>query len=360
MSDIWTQHLSYQFQERRQYFHSPRVVFGSNTSADSSNRIQVNAQRFDYQSTIKPLEFWEVVVGSSLEDRRTRRTPDITTTTPPYFNHQTNTGFFIQNNWEVVENWNILASGRVDHYSDYGDPLTFKVGTSYKTPGTDTVLHANYGTAFSAPEEQNFVNFGGTFVANPNIQPEDSQGYEVGITQPLWDKKIELRGVYFHNDIQGLVGTRTISTSPFRYTVANLGDARTEGFETGVTLRPLKNISINADYTYLDAINKSKGTWLIRRPRHTVDTQLDYRPIDSVRLGLGGSWVMQRIDNDPVSFNDIPIEDYFVMRFTAEWIINPQWRVFGRIENLLNEQYSETQGFQALDRSFYGGAEFTF
>lgn len=359
-TEIWTQRFSYQYQERRQHFYSPRVLFGSSTFANSSNRQQVDDHRIDYHSTVKVVENWQLTAGINVQNRKTTRTSDIANTTPQYFNYQTNTGFYLQSDWEILENWTFLTSGRIDHYSDFGNPMTFKVGSSYKIPVTETVIHANYGTAFSAPEEQNFISFGGSFVANPNIQPEDSRGYEVGITQPLLDKKIELRGVYFHNDIQGLVGTKTVSSSPFRYTVANLGDARTQGYELGLHAKPFSNVEVDTNYTYLDAVNKNSGAWLIRRPRHSVNSEIRYRPIESVRLGLEGSWVMNRIDNSPVTFNDFAMEDYFVMRFTADWSINSQWRIFGRIENLLNEQYSEVAGFEALDRGLYAGAEFKF
>lgn len=363
-SDIWTQRLSYQYQERRQHFYSPRVIFGGNTNSNTSNRQQIDDHRIDYQSTVKPLDTLEIVAGASTQNRKTYRSGDVSSTTLPYQNYQTNTSVFLQSNWEALENWNLLASGRWDHYSDFGDPITFKVGTSYKTPVTDTVLHGNYGTAFSAPEEQNFISFGGLFVANPNIQPEDSQGYEIGITQPFFNHELELRGTYFHNDIQGLVQSRTVNPVTFQYTIINAGDARTQGYETGLTWKPkwkpLSRFDLDTNYTYLDAVNKASGAWLLRRPRHTVNSILNYKPIDTVNLGIGGSWVMNRIDSDPVSFNQIPIEDYFVMRFTADWTINKQWKVFGRIENLLDEQYSEVQGFQALDRAFYGGFEFSF
>ncbi len=363
-SEIWTQHLSYQYQERRQHFYSPRVIFGGVTSANTSNRQQVDDHRIDYQSTIKPIDTFEIVAGLSTQDRKTYRSSDILNTTLPYQNFQTNTSAFIQTNWEILENWNLLSSGRLDHYSDFGNPMTYKVGSSYKTPLTDTVIHTNYGTAFSAPEEQNFISFGGLFIANPNLQPEDSRGYEVGITQPLFNHELELRGTYFHNNIQGLVQTRTVNPVTFQYTVANIGDARTQGYETGLTWKPkwkpINRFELDTNYTYLDAVNKNSGAWLLRRPRHTVNSTLNYQPIDSVHLGLGGSWVMNRIDSDPVSFNQIPIEDYFVMRFSADWKINNQWKLFGRIENLLDEQYAEVQGFQALDRAFYGGFEFSF
>jgi vitamin B12 transporter len=362
-SDVWTQNVTYQYQERRQFFYSPRAVIGGlggSPFADSSNRLQVDTHQIDYQSKLNPIEPWNIVLGSSITNRKVYRSADVTTTTLPFQNYQTNTGFYLQNDWEILENWNLLASGRIDHYSDYGNPMTYKVGSSYKIPVLDTVVHTNFGTAFSAPEEQNFINFGGNFISNPNIQPEESQGYEVGITQPLFEKKLELRGVYFHNDIQGIVQTRTVSTTPFRYTVANAGDARTQGYEVGLLWRPLSNVELDSNYTYMDAVNKNKGAWLVRRPRHTWNTDLTYTPIEAVKLGAGTSWVMNRVDNDPVSFNDIPEEDFFTLRLTADWTITSQWRVFGRIENALNEQYSEIIGFQALDRAFYGGFEFTF
>ena len=54
------------------------------------------------------------------------------------------------------------------------------------------------------------------------------------------------------------------------------------------------------------------------------------------------------------------IEDYSFVNFAAEYEISPHLTVYGRIDNLTNEHYSEVFGFPALGRAAYGGVKVQF
>lgn len=54
------------------------------------------------------------------------------------------------------------------------------------------------------------------------------------------------------------------------------------------------------------------------------------------------------------------IEDYAIVNLAAEYEVNSQWSIFGRIENLGDEQYAEVFGFPALGRGAYGGFKVRF
>ena len=54
------------------------------------------------------------------------------------------------------------------------------------------------------------------------------------------------------------------------------------------------------------------------------------------------------------------IEDYAIVNLVAEYEVNPKWSIFGRIENLGDEQYAEVFGFPALGQAAYGGCKVLF
>ncbi|WP_163220154.1 TonB-dependent receptor domain-containing protein, partial [Citrobacter freundii] len=84
----------------------------------------------------------------------------------------------------------------------FGDATTFRVAPAVLIPVTETKLKASYGSGFKAPTlNQLFVNFLPTFVANPNLRPEKSTGYDVGFEQPVFNNKVRFGATYFHNDI---------------------------------------------------------------------------------------------------------------------------------------------------------------
>ena len=106
---------------------------------------------------------------------------------------------------------------------------TWHVAPALAIDGTGTRLHASYGTGFKAPSlEQLFESFPAFFFfANPNLKPETSAGYDLGLRSKL------LFGVtggvtWFHNDIKNLIETDPVTFS----TDVNIGRARTEGLES--------------------------------------------------------------------------------------------------------------------------------
>ncbi|MEY2531930.1 MAG: vitamin transporter, partial [Verrucomicrobiota bacterium] len=53
-------------------------------------------------------------------------------------------------------------------------------------------------------------------------------------------------------------------------------------------------------------------------------------------------------------------EDYSFVNVSAEYEINKYMSIFGRIDNLTDEQYSEVFGFPALGRTAYAGMKVRF
>jgi vitamin B12 transporter len=48
------------------------------------------------------------------------------------------------------------------------------------------------------------------------------------------------------------------------------------------------------------------------------------------------------------------------VNIAAEYEVNPHLSIFGRIDNLAIEHYSEVFGFSALGRATYGGVKVRF
>ena len=70
------------------------------------------------------------------------------------------------------------AGIRQDEFNILGSATTYRVTGGYLHHETGTKLRGSYGTGFRAPSVNQlyFPNFG-----NPNLQPEKSQGLDVGV-----------------------------------------------------------------------------------------------------------------------------------------------------------------------------------
>jgi vitamin B12 transporter len=352
----WKQSLYYSHTHYRQVAEEFPQLFGFDFG--QNNRVQVNTDQVDYQSEVQVFAPWKLTPGVSFSSTRYSRVinvpnefafPVTPAGTEDIQNSVTNAAVFLQSQVDITRDWAFVQSFRFDHYSDFGNPVTWRVGSSYRTPLTRTLLHAHYGTGFAPPTPQDQA---GVFGGSPNLSPETSQGYEIGVEQPLWDERVTLSATWFHNDIEDII----IFPAPF-FLAANGGEAMTEGVEVGITSRPVDEVEIRFNYTYLTAVNETTGVRLVRRPRHVFNAGVQWRPIPQLQLGAEAQYVADQEDTNPMTFVQEEGDDYAVVRISGSWEVHPRVQIFARVENLANAQYEETIGFPALDQAVYGGVK---
>ncbi len=250
---------------------------------------------------------------------------------------------------------NIVAGGRYDHFNQFSGIWTYRFAGSYRVARTDTIVHGSVATGFSPPSSQDKI-FGNNF----GLEPEKDLGWEFGVEQRFWEGRAKIAATWFHNDLSNLIGFNGL------FDTLNLGAARTQGLEAEAELRPINDLVISASYTYLDAektsaadITQLPGARLPRRPRHEVYVSASYLWFKKLRTTAEAKFVSGR---EELNFGgpNFDIEDYSVANFAAEYVCNPHLTIFGRINNLTNEHYSEVFGFPALGRAAYGGFKLSF
>jgi vitamin B12 transporter len=356
-TDRWNQTLTYQFGNFRQ-------VATGYPFAGQNNRITSRNHFWEYQSVFRVTDKWTLSGGMSVQDLAYNRYND--DDNPLFFGFPTNPGsksydvdqeetnwaLFLQSQAEILPGWNLTGGLRYDSYSDFGEATTWRAGTSWRMPWTQTILHANYGTAFAPASPQNreagvWGFAGGELV---NHQPELSKGLELGIEQPFADNKASISLTYFHNNIRNL-----IVYDPLLFALSQVNQARTQGLESAFNWQPSESFGFSAQYTYLDAQDTSAGKRLVRRPRHTVTSDIWVKPMPKLRLGLGALYIIDREEA-----NQVDVEDYLRLRLTASYELSKNCDLFARVENLLGERYSEVQGFPAMRTGAYAGFRLRF
>jgi len=260
------------------------------------------------------------------------------------------TGFYGQVRANPFSGFNLTIGGRVDVNSAFGPVSTWRAGASYLWAPTDTRIKTSYGTAFKAPSLFELYGTGFFCAGNRNIQPEYSRGYEVGVEQGLFNRKVTAGITYFFNTYTGLIQCPPPFTS-----LQNVNDAQSEGFETFVQIRPFGWLDLNVEYTYTIARNVDANVPLVRRPQDVFNIRGEVRPWQDTRFGFGVLQVSSRYDFDAVSGAIMQPSPYTLVRFTAAYDVRPYVQLFGRAENVLNRVYEEPEGFQApYFQAFFG------
>jgi len=266
-----------------------------------------------------------------------------------------------------IDNFILVAGGRIDHFNQFGDVWTYRIAGSYKIDKTDTTLHSSIATGFSPPSSQDKI-----FGMNFGLRPEKDLGWDVGFEQRVWDRRVTIDATYFHNDLSNVIGFNG------QFQTLNLGAAETQGVETELRAMPITNLTLTASYTYLEAektsaadISQPQGARLPRRPRNEVYVSGSYLWCKKLRTTVAAKWVNAR---EEINFGapNFDIEDYNFVNFAAEYEINSHFSIFGRIDNLTNEHYSEVHqlvfvgsrtvdsGFPNLGQALYGGMKLRF
>jgi vitamin B12 transporter len=223
--------------------------------------------------------------------------------------------------------------------------MTYQAGADYVLPGLETKLKANYGTGFLAPS---LYQLYAPVYGNPNLQSETSLGYDFGFEQPLGSTGLKIGADYFDNDL-----TNLITYNPSTFVSANIGQARTYGVESFLEFRGIQNLVLKGSYTYTNARNLTADAPLARRPQNQADADVDYQ-WGALGLGMSLIYAGTSFDTD-FSGDPVLLPAYFLVNVRASYQVNPDVKLFGRVDNLFNQFYEEAYGYRTAGLSAYGG-----
>jgi vitamin B12 transporter len=242
---------------------------------------------------------------------------------------------------------------RDDFNDQFGEHATYRIAPAVILPVTETKLKGSYGTGFKAPTLsqlfQNFPDFG--FFANPNLKPEESTGYDAGFEQPLFNGRIRFGSTYFHNNITNLINFNNTFTSN-----VNVGHATTEGTENFVSAVVTDRVRVRAEYTFTRTIDADTGLELLRRPKEKWSTNVIWNPIDPLTLSATVLHIGSFVDvSRDFSIQRLLAPAYTIVNVAADYAINDQIKIFGRVDNLFNVHYQNPTGFLQPGLGVYGG-----
>ena len=263
------------------------------------------------------------------------------------------------------------AGVRQDEYNVFGSATTYRVTGGYVHQDTGTKLRGSYGTGFRAPtiNQLFFPGFG-----NPNLQPEKSQGWDVGIDQTLPKNRGSVSVGYFwtryRNLILSVADPVICGVDPVfgtNFCAVNAGLSRAQGVEANAKVRLvrdqpwIKSLDLMVQYTYTSTTDLTAGptqnTRLPKWPLNQWSTVLSYQPIEALRANLEGRYVGQRYNNVG---NTDSIPSFLVWNLSATYDVNRQVQAYVRADNIFNEKYEEILFFGTPIRSVFGGVRVNF
>ncbi len=345
----WEHKISFSFLDtERNYKDSSDSV---DTIEDEDSRYKGDIKKVDWQHNFFPSDSDTITCGFDYKEERgssKHRSGELISNLAR--KSVENKGCYLQNQLKLKERLFATIGTRVDDHRLFGTENTYKVSSAYLIPETGTRLKVNWGTGFRSPSiYQLYSSYG-----DPDLNPEESKSYDFGFEQNLLGNKASLGITYFHNDFKNLID---YSFAASKY--ENIGKTKTEGIETEADFKPIKDFTISANYTHLDSEDKNTGLELLRRARNQAGLNLNWQFLEKGNFDLGITYVGKRKDYTPYPVRGTN-KAYTKVDISASYEFAGGFRLFGRIDNLLDKKYQEVYGYAAPGASFYAGVKICF
>ncbi len=292
----------------------------------------------DAQATYSGVARHRITGGATLEGSHARNTGfgDVD-------EQQRSIALFAQDEYSPREDVFFTLGLRHDDFETFGRATTGRATAAWLPSDRRLKLRATYGTGFRSPSFLDLFGRSSFYHGNPALRPERARGWDAGMDYYLPRQAGVLSATWFETRLADLI----TSTADFR-SVENIQRARTRGCEVSMRAETRGGTALRGSYTWLEAVNLTAGTRLLRRPRHQAAVDMGRDVGRGVNVGAGLAWTAGREDVDAATFATIAGEDFTVVRVYGAWEVSQRITLRLRFENLLDESYEEVNGYPAL------------
>lgn len=260
------------------------------------------------------------------------------------------------------DNWHFSASLRQDNNSDFDNATTYRLSANWLTPVENLYLYSSLGRASKNPSFTERFGFFDTFIGNPDLEPELSDSWEIGLKHQQGAFNTTLS--YFRSELQNEINGFVFDSTTFAFTAKNRKeDSQRQGAEIEMTWVPTANFSLGASYTYLDSTfedTTGKALDEVRRPRHITSVVGNYN-WNKANVNLSVNYNGRQIDDFfppfPASPQRVGLKSYTLVNLAGSYQITDTVQITGRLENAFNANYEEVFGFESPGFAAYAGVK---
>jgi vitamin B12 transporter len=257
----------------------------------------------------------------------------------------------------------LTGSLRYDNNDLFKNSTTYRITLAYQPPETGTRVHSSFGTGVKNPgffDLFGFVPGPDSFDGNENLNPESSIGGDIGIEQKFFQERLVMDFTYFRSVLTDEIVTVFLPGGPpFMTTVANqTGESTRQGLEISAAAAITKSLNLTAAYTYTDAKDPD-GRDEVRRPKNIASLALNYllpSRRGNVNLNIQYNGPMEDSEFGFLTPNDrVDLPSFTLVTLAGAYNFNKSVQFFGRIENLLNQDYEEVWSAQSPGIGVFAG-----
>lgn len=260
---------------------------------------------------------------------------------------KTNTkGYYIQHQYNS-DKVHTQFGIRLEDNKNFGHHVVGQSAIRYHITPT-TSVYTNIGSAFRAPTlDEMYSSF---YTDNPNLKPEKSMAYELGLNHNI-TTNLDLDLSVYRNKVNNLIRSTCIAQCDSlnwwerELQNINIDKALFTGGELGLKWAN-DNLFASAQYAYVNAQEKSKdsineGKQLAYRPKHHGVMTLGY---DDGKYGVNTT-VTVHAKSYANPANTVKVGGYTTADVNFHWNVNPNVKFFGSVQNIGDVQYKSSNYF---------------
>ena len=262
------------------------------------------------------------------------------------------TGYVLEYRAAPNESLNLSAAIRYDDSSVYDAATTYRLTASYAL--RKTRLRASLGTRTEVADIRRPVRIFPRHV-HRQLRPQTGAIPRLGdrYRERALGDRTSLTATYFDETLEDEIDGFVFDPASFQFTAANVsGRSERHGVELTVSAELSPSLDFGASYTYTDSTQPDGSGDLvdeIRRPQNVGAFNLNYAANERVNVNVNVTYNGSQYDTFfppfPRSPERVTLASYTLVTLAASYQMTPRLELFGRIENLLDEDYEDVYGF---------------
>lgn len=271
-------------------------------------------------------------------------------------------GYYVEYQGAFADRFFLSLGARYDDNEDFGSHTSTRLSGAYVqdlSEGRSLKYRASVGTGFRAPSlsevsyNRRPAGVHPDALATP-LTEEQSKGYDIGL-EYLSAAGLRFDVTYFSHEIEDQISYISQPVTFYDGYIQTPGMSESTGIEVGVDAPLGERWAFLANWTHNDA-KTTTGAARLRRPDNLANLGVRYLSADEA-LRVSANY---RVSEGAVDFGDVPLDDYGVLDLSASYSLNDTFEVYGRLQNALDERYTEVNNYNTAGRAAYAGVRLRF
>jgi len=244
----------------------------------------------------------------------------------------------------------LSLSVRHDNNDGFANLTTWRM-TASQNLSEHLRMHGSWGEGSANPTFFELFGFiPESFTGNPNLQPERSRGWDLGVSGAACQGRCQWDMTYFRSRLSDEITTTYPEPLYLAYPVNVTGDSRRRGLELSLSSQLSQTFGIDANFTWLHS-EDALGQEEVRRPRRSGSVTghlsfADERGKASFSVIYNGATQ----DNEFISATPqtrAPIASTALLNASVSYAVSNRFSLFARGQNLLDKKYQQVFGYRA-------------